>query len=244
MNNITTINDHYSLRTICNNSLKDFSFPEGDFNPDGNWTSSYKVMTLTGQGWPLGKLKIKRICKENGRINLVMHYQLFLKGGYRQDITGQIECVNNSLSSPAFWKFNSLILTPSKQPQPFTKQTKTAKISNGKMQIVSSGKKSIKIPNENYTTNWLLFDAVQRLPKDQTTPITFAMLDHFDQIKKDQKLTFRTNTVIKYKDKDHQLYAYQQVGTAVTPVVYWVNNQGRLLFVISGFEAYILENDE
>jgi hypothetical protein len=35
-----------------------------------------------------------------------------------------------------------------------------------------------------------------------------------------------------------ELHVYNQLGDGILPIVYYVNKSGRLLFVVSGVEAY------
>jgi hypothetical protein len=40
-----------------------------------------------------------------------------------------------------------------------------------------------------------------------------------------------------------QMQAYEQFGEGILPIVYWVDERGRLLFVLSGLIGYVLDPD-
>jgi len=240
---VTSLSDYFSLKAILNNALKGFSFPQNPFDPNGTWKNSYKVLTLTGQSWPIGKLTIERILTKNDQTVLIVSYQLFLKDGYKQNITSRIRCLTDSLATPLTWKFESEILSPAKKTIDCTRLEKQGEARNGILKITTSNGSSRTPLSKAYTSNWALFDAIQRLPRQSTVPINFTLLDHFDQPKHNQVLSFRKESIIEFKGDSFKLYAYQQIGNGITPIIYWTNRYGRLLFVISGIEGYVIENE-
>ncbi len=111
------------------------------------------------------------------------------------------------------------------------------------VEIVYKNKKR-KIKSKNpFALSWLLFDAVQKLPREKFEPINFTLIDHFDQIKPDNQISFHGSNVIDIPKKEKlKLHVYDQLGNGIVPIVYYVDDFGRLLFVVSGIEVYILNS--
>jgi hypothetical protein len=104
----------------------------------------------------------------------------------------------------------------------------------------------------------------QDVGKNASVP--FLLIDRLSrEAKPDQRLAFRTDVTVElggkriWREEKHQLEAgvvyrpvparegatatvlraYDQTGRGIVPIVYWVNEQGRLLFALSGLIGYI-----
>jgi len=55
-----------------------------------------------------------------------------------------------------------------------------------------------------------------------------------------EKGRIRKTYMAKEGGRDVRLHAYSQVGRGIVPWVYWVDEQGRLLFIVAGLEGYVL----
>ena len=112
-----------------------------------------------------------------------------------------------------------------------------------------------------------LLDAVQRLPRAAFEPKRFTLLDDFDVVKANQTLAYRKTVEVllggrrvqkqhweklekgrirktswgREGDRPVRLHAYEHLGDAIVPEVYYVDDQGRLLFMVAGIEAYVWE---
>ena len=229
---ITKVTDHFSLKSI-ESVLAGFKMPTADFDPNGTWKNTYKFYTLPFMiPFPhsqAGQVSIKRVPSKFGQTLLEIDYEKILPGNYKQQITAKIQCDNDVLASFSKWEFSSQIVSPQGQAVKETVMSKKGKAPRG--------------TTAPYTCNWALYDAVQRLPRERTLPMNFTLFDHFDQLKPGHNLKFRTSTVVPLDGKDTPLYAYEQLGEGVVPIIYWTNEQGRLLFVVSGIESYVLTQD-
>jgi len=231
--------DHFSLHAISP-LLNNFTWPTGDFNPNGTWKNSYKiyglVLTWHKSNGETGDLTIQRQRARNNSFNLDINYDRYLfpeNNDYppsRQLITAQMHCRQDSLSTPLSRQMQSQVFSPDGQLVPYTQITK----SQNRPEQTSPA----------YTNNWALYDAVQRMPRREFQPLTFTLFDHFDQRKDDQRIMFHKSAVVKIGNRAAALYALVQFGRGILPIVYWLDEQGRLLFVISGVEAYILKTTQ
>lgn len=91
------------------------------------------------------------------------------------------------------------------------------------------------------TTNWGLFDAVQRLEwhNNPEQTIRFHMLHDLTKLYRSQTLAFMGSFPAILARKPIDLYGYCQVGEASMPIYYWVTSKGLLLIVRCGLLAYV-----
>ncbi len=144
------------------------------------------------------------------------------------------------LPSPKRWELDAKLRDARGQTVPGTKIRKEGSCADGVLTIRDkAATRKTKVPGA-WTVNWMLFEAVQRLPREETKPISFTLLDHFDQVKGKQTLAYRKTGDLTLGGKTVRAIAYDQTGRGVLPWVYWVDEAGRLLLVVAGLEAYVL----
>jgi len=239
----TDLKSQFSLNMIFP-YLAGFTLPEGDFGPTGHWQLSYGVFTLTRPGGRTGRLLIKRKPLDDKTFDLEIDYSKTAPKGCSQKTKAKITCRNDKLSTPLKWSLESQIFDSSANPIKNTKISNSA-IAKEKSVEIKYEKYTQKIDLANpYTINWSLFDAVQRLNGEKIEPVDFTLLDHFDQPKPNQTLSYRQTLSIKINAQTTTLHAYDHLGDGIVPWVYWIDESGRMLFAISGIEGYILESSE
>lgn len=239
--------EHFPLDSLEEN-LKKFDPPKGNFDPNKPWRQTYGVYSIArigkAGGPRTGRLTLARRAGQDGKVAIDVGCDRQLIGG-RHKVAGAIEIRPDSvLSAPASWRFDSRLLDPAGKTIAQTRMTKTGLLKDGEIRI-TSGKavRKIKVSGP-CTTNWSLFDAVQRLPREKTKPQRFTLIDHFDQIKPGYLLSYRNTIEVSLGGRKLRLVAYDQVGRGNVPWVYWLDGRGRLLFIVAGLEAYVLESSE
>ena len=257
---------HFPLNMVTA-GLEGFDPPRGAFDPTRDWELAYAVCTLTRKCDRVGELRLRREARGRRRFTLGVTYNKAFPGGSRQVVTGELECRTDSLSTPLRWRYVSETRGADGRPLGVTRIEKTAKVKRARATFDDGGGvRSVALPDA-YTVNWCLFEAVQRLPRDPFAPLRFTMLDHFDQPKPNQTLSFRKSVDVmlgvrrvqrhRYEGLEKgrirktfwareggravRLHAYDHVGDGIVPWVYWVDDGGRLLFAVAGLEAYLLE---
>lgn len=235
----TKLTEHFTLDSISA-FAQNFRWPEGRFDPEGSLRSIYGVYTLAGSGGRAGRLQIRRKSISNDGFVLEMDYEKTLPG-HIQHVTAEMHCRRSELSTPTRWNFNSEIRRREGGILPHTKLKKSATAEDGRITIADTDHEEHIALESEWTVNWALFDAVQRLPRKKRDPIKFAMLDHFDQFKGNQRISYREKIDITLGGRTTKLHRFDHLGEGIVPWVYWVDDRGRLLFAVSGLEAYILE---
>lgn len=231
---------HFPLDTL-GPVLAACKVPQGAFAPDATWDQTYGVYTLTGRGTKVGTVKLGRAVGAKGAMRLAIRYNRSLSGG-SQRIVGTIHSrTGDLLPAPRQWEFQSEVFDAAGKPVAHTKQAKTGTLAGGVVRIKSpGGVEAHKIAGPCAIT-WALFSVVQMLPGEKTQLPAFTLIDHYDQIKPDYRISYRKTLDVAVGKKTVRLTAYDQIGRGNVPWVYWVDDNHRLLLVVAGLEAYVLE---
>ena len=219
--------------------LKDFKPPTGKFDPGGAWTQSYHlwlVQSFLGGG----ALTLQRTPTEGGA-RLDVTYDVAEYTGYIRRTKVELDCKGDALCSPTKWTLKSSSFDVDDTPIKGSSIAEVGGVQGGKLEVTFASRTRRETFPAPATSNWSLFDAVQRLPGKATKPLSFTLLEEMDLIKPRQRLEFREERDFKAGGTTLHLRGYQHVGEGVLPWQYWVDAAGRLLFAFSGVRAFIYD---
>ena len=237
--------------------LKGFSPPAGSFDAEGSWEHTYDVYPVYGKWskWSKkhrGRCRIKRKAlsgKDAFRLE-VSSEVTFLDYGYgihltkTQLTTASIRCVNNALATPQSWKLESAALDAEEKPRPLSQMSESGVFSKGTIKLTDPKGLSREIDvSENLTSNWSLFDAVQRLHKKEPPTTDFEMLEDLRLPRANQRLTSDGPIEVELGGEMIRLYGFHQIGDGILPIHYWLDEQGRLLFALGGVRVYLWHSE-
>ncbi|MBN2309038.1 MAG: hypothetical protein JXR94_08715 [Candidatus Hydrogenedentes bacterium] len=248
--------------------LESFQPPDGPFEPAGAWDLSYGLYSMARRCDRAGGLRLTRTPDGPERARLAVSCSKIAPGNHHQAITAEIECRTDALATPIRWQYEMKSFGPDGQPAVATQLAKKAAVKKDAVEFAVGRRRTRAALPAAYALNWALFDAVQRLPRVPFEPIAFTLIDHFDQFKPGQTLSYWKSTELEMggeKVERHRweqlekgrirktswervgarpirLHAYSQLGRGIVPWVYWVDGAGRILAVVAGLEAYILES--
>jgi len=178
-----------------------------------------------------------------------------------------VEGKADGLATPIRWQAQSCVHDTEDKPIEDTRLQETGEAGERGPRVKVGGKTARVSVEGPFTFDWCLFEAVQRLPGEALEPLAFTLIDRLSrEAKAEQRLAFRTAATVELGGKrvwreEKQtleagavyrpvparegatataLRAYNQTGRGILPVVYWVNEQGRLLFALSGLIGYVL----
>jgi hypothetical protein len=220
--------------------------PAGPFDPTDNWTHCYGVYTTASRASRVGRLKLTRHKNPStGRVRFVITIDKNHVNG-EQHIRATVVANDDQLATPINNSMEAWVDDAKRQPIERTRVEKQAQFTTD-----ASGLSVMYLTDELGSTSetfdgpavlgWLLFDAVQRLQGAEQKRIDFTLIDHFDQVKPEQRLTYRGQFDVPVRNRNVSFTAYDQIGRGILPTVWWVGESGRLLAVVSGIEAYLLE---
>ena len=226
--------------------LEGFRLPRGEHSPTGSWALSYDVLTLVRQGAVVGRLRLQRETVSEG-CRLHVRYERPLIGGGIRVEEAKILCAGDVLATPRTWTLEIKSTDRKGNQIPHAGFRKSARVRKSTIDLQdAAGTRQLHVTGR-WTLNWALFEAVPRLPKKPFDPLRFTLLDDFDERKPNQVLSYRgvADTELQQSPPSSKrlrtrLHAFQQLGPGIVPWVYWVDEQGRLLFAVSGLEGYAL----
>ncbi|MFQ6130725.1 MAG: hypothetical protein ACE5R4_01695 [Armatimonadota bacterium] len=222
-------------------ALDAFSAP-GSFDPGGEWTHTYRIWLVGSRGRrEMGSLRLERTAGGDAVV-LDVAQSVKQATGSVHETNARIQCRPNQLCSPLSWRIESVLLDADGRPLETTRVEQTAAVHDGAIEIVHGDTSSVRKVPRAFTSNWSLFEAVQRLPGAKTRPLRFALLEDLDLLKKGQRLSFQETATFELGGKALRLDGYHQTGRGVLPYHYWVDEHRRLLVAISGIRAYILDS--
>jgi len=241
--------ERYPLRSLVT-ALRTYDPPSGPFEAAGSWDQTWNVYALGGRAAgarPVGTLTLQR--RVSGKdATLKVAYDKSLGAAGRQTIAATLHGrADHPLATPTEWTFRIDLLDAAGQPVPHTHVRKRAAAAaeNGTLTIRDAVRTQTLRVAGPYTVNWCLFDALQRLPRAETQPLAFTLIDHFDQPKPETTLAYRKPMRVGIAGgKTVSTHAYEQFGRGNVPWVYWVDEAGRLLLVVAGLEGYMLRESK
>jgi hypothetical protein len=222
----------YSLE-LLSDRLKGIHVPAEPFDPNGEWVHDYSIWNsaraVDAKSERLGSLRIHRRLMPNGNIRLQVTEVAMMPGPKGSGVMkAGVSCKADDLCTPIQWKTDSDVLDPQGKEVPLT----AIGVSNRADKLKASGRLS---------SNWSLFDVVQRLPFDSKT-IEFTLLDELALVKPDQKLSAGQTAEVELGGRMVKLHSFEQIGRGILPITYWLDDQHRLIIATGGRRSYLLDS--
>jgi hypothetical protein len=230
----------FGLRKIAP-LVRSYALPESRFDAHGEWHHGYGMFLLPSLRFkPVGRFSIKRSRVSSKTFQLDMMTQRDALSGYSHYTRANMICANNALSSPLQWSFE--VKTAKNEQAPAYLHTGMIKSAVYKDKTIryQTGRFSSTVPAPNsFACKTALFDAVQRL-STQTGPLQFDYMDEYDELSTDHTLRYKGTYDVQMKNGMKPLSCFIETGSGNTPLSYWRDSSGRLLFWISGIQVIVL----
>ena len=218
--------------------------PTGSFDPQGPWKHTYRIW-MTGGAWDnyRGYLTLERLAptKETFELKAI---QALVVSRMRaiHETTVTMLCRDGSLATPLKWQLRSRFYDV-KTKEEFSDATveQVGTLSKGSIEISTNGRKGVTKAPAAWSSNWSIFEAVQRLPRTGMEPLTFGLLDDLDIMKPNHGLVCRDPEAVRFGNVETWVTRYDQIGQGCLPCRYYVDAQGRLLLAHTELRAYILD---
>ena len=202
----------------------------GNFNPTGNWINTYRIWTCHGYRESgndnVGFLRIERVGSSGETFLLNIHQEVVQTDAIINIIDGTIKCRNNQLASLVQWKLQSRFIDADGKNIP---------------KLLSNNNDKGAKRTERATSDFCLFEAVQRLAYEKNISLSFDLLEGMSLKKSGHRLSYNGITPLRMNGRDILLHSFVQTGSGILPYEYWLDDRHRLLAVISMNKAYILD---
>lgn len=200
-----------------------------DFSPDGAWQATYAIFHCQGyllfNNANLGLLQLARIPQADGNFLLQATQSIRLAYAMLHVTEARAVCRADALATPLSWSFSSRFFCPEGEEIP--------DLSTDEEGAPAGGAGPVAL-------DWGLFEAVQRLDPAQPLPV-FSLVEGFDLVKPNQQVLFRGEESYRLGEKTASFRRFDQLGSGLLPVSYWLDGRGRLQIVATHNRAYILD---
>lgn len=188
--------------------------PHLAFDPAGSWTNTYRIEV--GGAGAIGLLRLERIPQPAGNFFLKILQETIDDEGRAHEIDALAQCRADNVASLVSWKLASRFFDLDGEVIPGLSWASTGQVDTEANPV---------------TSDWCLFEAVQRLSATDGYPLVFELVDG---------LRVRRGTHGLWRPGDRHLV---RVGPGALPWNYVVDEAGRLLTVSTGTRTYVLDED-
>jgi hypothetical protein len=233
--------------------LPTYKFPFIDRFSTTSFYSEYTLYNLYGDHAVFsGKFFLKSALKEKGRQFDLFVWRFANNGIKKRDpefkyfLSGKVQCHADPTFSPEKWNILSRIaLTGDGPAYGGTAITNNGMAKNGVVKIKTPGKPIVKSHGPMpLTWKWGLPAVVQNMAENHIPELRFSTLDEFDTIHKNQTLKMRKKISLDCGEgRLVEFRVYELTGHGIIPTVYWVDHMNRTVFVVSGMEACVLDDE-
>jgi hypothetical protein len=223
--------------------IKRFPPPDGAFDPLGDWKQTFVLWTVNYKA-KVGALVLERQKRDAQKFALKVEWHVQQRGYGFHHVSASISCASDALATPLWWRSEVKLPPASEQPLRGDRGVCEASARDGVIVTADAKKPFGDKPLGAWTSNWSLLEAVQRLDGEKAKLQAFTMLDFLDVRKDEQQLSFMGRQKVTCAGKELDLTGYQQVGRGILPYEYWVDENRRLRFVISGSRAYFAVSED
>lgn len=91
------------------------------------------------------------------------------------------------------------------------------------------------------TSDWSMFEAVQRMPFDTALALKFDLLEGLSALRPAHRITYEGKVDEQWGKDKVQLHYYRQFGQGMLPYEYYLDDTHCLVMVVSAYRAYILK---
>lgn len=225
------------------------SFPEvADFDPAGTWLHTYRLVGARGfhgENTAVGIIRMKRIAIGEDRFRLGIESRIVLQEAMENRVTANAECSAGQPATPLTWTHLSEHRGPEGNFFPRLRLKQEGETHNGRIKIDVDRHSYHPELSNPWTTEFVLFESLQRLPFAGAPDIYFDLFEDFSMVKRNQRLIYRGPRDFDLGEAgEHRLHRFDHIGSGIVPFEYYLDEAHRLLVAISGNKFLVLDDDE
>jgi len=217
-----------------------------EFDPNGSWVNSYRIYTCHGfieaGNEDVGALRIERIPGTgNGDFRLKIRQRTVHDAGSVHFLEAEARCKGDRLATLVDWKLSSRFEDLHGEPIPDLTCREAGRTASGTLTTIRSDRPIKSNLSTPLTSDWGLFEAVQRLATGGPAPPEFDLLEELSLLRKRQRISY--NGLFRVRQRRWRpMHWFRQTGHGLLPYEYWLDQNHRLLVAASHLKAYILDD--
>lgn len=222
--------------------------PDKGFSPHSNWTNTYRICTCHGylheDNNNPGFLQISRVGpKEKNNFALSLRQKLVHEDAAVCALCADMDCTTDRSATLRSWKISSRFIDRDEKLISELTDEQNGRVKGGVIRIKTASGTFDRKASGPVTSDWGMFEAVQRLEFDESRPVRFNLLEGLTLNKGEQKLRYRGIYTFDSDDGEQSLHWFTQLGHGVLPYDYYLDRYHRLAVVITGPRSYILDDN-
>jgi len=224
-------------------ALKAIPPPPPGFDVSGAWTQTWRIWTCYGYresgNMNAGFLRIQRVA-EGAPFTMKVAQELVTPDRVVHRIDATMQCEHNRLSTPVGWTLSSRFRGGGHKEPPETATREKVTVKARTLEIEAGGDTLKRPISRQWTSDWSLFEAIQRLPFRSDMRLSFDVLEGLSLLKQGHTLRYKGRQEAELGGEAATLHRFHQVGRGVLPYEYWLDRHHRLVLVVTGYRTYIL----
>ncbi len=226
---------HHSF-VFLHKSLAGYRRPREPFDPAGDWEHEYTVLAPyfaeRVEATAIGRVHLARHGAPDGDTRLEVTSETN-QGEDRLRVEAELCCSRDELASPVEWTRASVIVDAEDRPRALTRSRRRMTRSAWEREHGGGSGGAL-------TSDWSLLEALQRLPPaGELRPERFDLLEDLELLKRDQRLERVEPIEVALGGERTRLSGHVRTGYGTLPVFYWLDETGRLLFVLGSMRALV-----
>jgi len=223
--------------------------PAGDgFLPEGEWVNAYRMWTCHGYrergNNDVGYLKLARSSGETDEgSKLDVEQMIVHAGGVSNTLRATVQCRADDLASPTSWEMASRFADSEGQARAALETKETVRIGDGAMEVRTAGNTYRRPAPPRLTSDWCLFEAMQRRPFEEGPSSAFDVLEGLSLLREGHRLTYRGKYPMQAAGREITLHGFHQIGHGTLPYEYWLDEDHRLVMAVTLSRVYILDDE-
>jgi len=220
--------------------------PDGAFDPAGAWSLRYARHALIPEldGTPgRGALSGELLIEQNPAQDVIrLRATETVTTGFSTPTTvAEMSCAKDALLTPLRWALTIRWQTsaPGTVNSGELDQERSGRV-EGHDLVFKATKEHRRPAPERWTAFWTLFAAVQRLPFENRSVLTFDLLEDLELFKGGHRLAYIGPQAVTLGEKTLSLHVFEQTGHGVLPWRWWLDDRHRVLLAAGGRRAYLL----
>jgi hypothetical protein len=230
--------------------LKRFPVSLSGFDPQRGFRHDYQLWITYGHfphsgNRTVGALKLRKNdpAGEIQKLDIVQSYSNAEEVVH--SLTAAVTCRHDRIAQPQEWLLTSEFSnTKDTWKGLATKLTTKYAVEGTTLTVSADGRLSTrKLPGPT-SSDWCMFEAIQRMPFDNELKLKFDILEGLSALRPGHRLTYAGEVQHQWGKDAVKLHCFRQFGQGMLPYEYYLDDTHRLVMVVSGYRAYILKGGE
>jgi len=228
-------------------AIDEFPKVREDFDPQGAFKHEYDLWITYGyfpdrRNRVVGGLKLSKASPDGGKFKLGVVQTFMNSQSVLHTLTASANCSHDQLARPRRWRLRSKFDQTKDTWQGIDKELRSKYEIDGTTLRVSTNDKTSSRKLQSWpTSDWSLFEAVQRFPFKSGFEVKCDLLEGLSVLRPAQRITYEGQITHQWGSGKVQLHYYRQFGQGMLPYEYYLDETHRLVMVVSGYRAYILK---